>query len=207
MGGYDSSRGDVTRGLLPQRCMNIDDIVDSARTCMMTDFTQLESFSGAHYKPKGLEPGWWGINASMHPLNPGWQRAPDGAPEAQWYMDHWVINEFVYAGRIDWRHPGYSANFLFVDGHVDTLHWSDTAGYAGCDGMHAFDIPGPSWTYPFNVFAEPRMQVRGYLAVPHGVGKLTAWSAEGQEILEGIDSSSASGLVQPWLYTLGAGWE
>jgi prepilin-type processing-associated H-X9-DG protein len=33
--------------------------------------------------------------------------------------------------RVGWRHVDYAANMLYFDGHVETMHWKDTAGLAG----------------------------------------------------------------------------
>jgi prepilin-type N-terminal cleavage/methylation domain-containing protein/prepilin-type processing-associated H-X9-DG protein len=33
--------------------------------------------------------------------------------------------------RVDWRHPGFTANFLYYDGHVSSLTWDTTIGYSG----------------------------------------------------------------------------
>lgn len=33
--------------------------------------------------------------------------------------------------RVDWRHPGNTANFVFFDGHVEAMDWYKTAGKAG----------------------------------------------------------------------------
>jgi prepilin-type N-terminal cleavage/methylation domain-containing protein/prepilin-type processing-associated H-X9-DG protein len=33
--------------------------------------------------------------------------------------------------RVDWRHPGNTANFVYFDGHVASLTWDTTVGYPG----------------------------------------------------------------------------
>lgn len=33
--------------------------------------------------------------------------------------------------RVDWRHPGNTANFVYFDGHVAPLTWDSTVNYAG----------------------------------------------------------------------------
>jgi prepilin-type processing-associated H-X9-DG protein len=33
--------------------------------------------------------------------------------------------------RVDWRHPGNTANFLYYDGHVSALMWDITVGFSG----------------------------------------------------------------------------
>ena len=33
--------------------------------------------------------------------------------------------------RVDWRHPGFTANFIYFDGHVSALTWDTTVGYSG----------------------------------------------------------------------------
>jgi len=33
--------------------------------------------------------------------------------------------------RVDWRHPGFTANFLYYDGHVASLLWDTTVGFSG----------------------------------------------------------------------------
>jgi prepilin-type processing-associated H-X9-DG protein len=40
--------------------------------------------------------------------------------------------------RVDWRHPGFTANFLFFDGHVEALTWMDTVGKAGATSVRGW---------------------------------------------------------------------
>jgi prepilin-type N-terminal cleavage/methylation domain-containing protein/prepilin-type processing-associated H-X9-DG protein len=37
--------------------------------------------------------------------------------------------------RVDWRHPGFTANFVYFDGHVSALTWETTVGYSGTTTM------------------------------------------------------------------------
>jgi prepilin-type N-terminal cleavage/methylation domain-containing protein/prepilin-type processing-associated H-X9-DG protein len=40
--------------------------------------------------------------------------------------------------RVDWRHPGFTANFLFFDGHVEALTWEQTVGKAGTTSVRGW---------------------------------------------------------------------
>jgi len=40
--------------------------------------------------------------------------------------------------RVDWRHPRDTANFLFMDGHVEAMDWYKTAGKAGDPTLRGF---------------------------------------------------------------------
>ncbi len=40
--------------------------------------------------------------------------------------------------RVDWRHPGNTANFLFFDGHVEQMDWLKTVAKAGDPNLRGF---------------------------------------------------------------------
>jgi prepilin-type N-terminal cleavage/methylation domain-containing protein/prepilin-type processing-associated H-X9-DG protein len=175
---------------------NVADVVDPTKSVLTCDMWRM--YKGT-YGLGGVRWDNWLPFAPMFMVTPGWMKGPQGSG-VEWYMDEWTgNNEWIYYGKIAWRHPGYTANFLFIDGHVETLTWDKTAGYAGNTGEDPWcgGAIGQGGTNRRPEFEEERV-VRGYLCGLHHPWP-TAWDEEGQARLNqmGIGNQGLPGPYTP----------
>jgi prepilin-type processing-associated H-X9-DG protein len=101
-------------------------------------FAANESFKmRTHYTLSGCHPAW--INAGVFPNTkqlpnsyPGFRPPPMRITECRRPTESWIVYENsncdVVPGNMVFRHPHLSANFGYLDGHVDNLSTTDLVG-------------------------------------------------------------------------------